>query len=534
MLLFSSGAMHFSGPAASGDSMLGGLKYSSRRHQLQGDFGFGIFSGTTFNGSSPAGRQVDGLATMMDVTELFSLTDSLKLQGRVTRITESFLSAQASGLLRPVNLASGGASWRATGWLSASLNAMTRTQPDAPGEGERTATASLSVTPRGWLPSIIFNHTRGESLAGAKSSYTLANITKELSNWRLFGSFTRIENARRVNTPAANLPPPAHPSESVTGGAMVRVAGRHSLQFSQSISSGNNLGGSFDWMASSLFTNKVAFGAGFSYNHADSRLTTTERFLATLELPRKHVLQAVYVHTPDGPQMIVQLRGTLFSSPRAEVALSAPVTELNQFGSFYGRVYQDTNLNGRFDPGVDLAVSNVAIRVDGSHFAATDASGNFRVENIKSGEHTIYLDLLSVRADLTLLDSPQQLALLRPGRDSIVDFRLVRTGRIRGAVWLDANGNGRLDGGEPALPDVRIVTASGRDTLTDANGEFILNDLPPGEHTLLIDERTLPERTKPAVASLQVVVKAAGETGGAAFPVVARPVEVDVKRFPSN
>ena len=37
-------------------------------------------------------------------------------------------------------------------------------------------------------------------------------------------------------------------------------------------------------------------------------------------------------------------------------------------------------------------------------------------------------------------------AALTARRDTIVDFRLVQTGRLRGTVWLDLNGNG-----QPAL-----------------------------------------------------------------------------------
>ena len=34
-------------------------------------------------------------------------------------------------------------------------------------------------------------------------------------------------------------------------------------------------------------------------------------------------------------------------------------------------------------------------------------TGNYRIDSIARGDHTVYLDLLSVRADLTLLDNAQ-------------------------------------------------------------------------------------------------------------------------------
>lgn len=98
---------------------------------------------------------------------------------------------------------------------------------------------------------------------------------------------------------------------------------------------------------------------------------------------------------------------------------------------------------------------------------------------------------------------------------------------------MDLNGDGKIDDGEPMLADVRVVTGSGRDTLTDAQGEFILGDLPPGEHIVLIDEKTLAENTKSA-GSLQVTVEAGGETNKVNFPIVAKRAEITVKHFPSS
>lgn len=99
---------------------------------------------------------------------------------------------------------------------------------------------------------------------------------------------------------------------------------------------------------------------------------------------------------------------------------------------------------------------------------------------------------------------------------------------------MDLNGNGKIDEGEQPLADVRVVTGSGRDTLTDAQGEFVLGDLPPGEHIVLVDEKTLPENTRSAAGSLQVIVKAGSETGNTNFPVASKPVEVKVKSFAST
>jgi hypothetical protein len=204
---------------------------------------------------------------------------------------------------------------------------------------------------------------------------------------------------------------------------------------------------------------------------------------------------------------------------------------LNSYGSVYGRVYQDVNLNGRYDAGVDQPQANARVRVDGSRYVVSDTNGNFRIDSVARGDHSVYLDLLSVRADLTLLDSTQQLVTLDSRRDMVVDFRVVRTGRITGVVWFDTNGNGRLDDGEQPLADVRVVTGSGRDTLTDEKGYFIIGDLPPGEHIVLLDEKTIPEQTRSAAGSQSIKVVAGDETV-TLFPVV--PLPDQVKKFPRD
>lgn len=514
-LSLSAGALGFSGPGRSGQMLAAGVRYASLRARLQGDVGLGRFRGTQREGVS-----ADGTGLAADLSGSFNLRDNLTLQGRYAYVGANFLNPQ-SGLHDAVNSAAGGVNWRASRWLTASLNGSTATRPGITGQRERFITSTLSLTPpRGNLPSIFFSHTQSSTPQVRGASFTLLNASREFARWRLFLNATRVKT---IGAPGLNA----------QAGASIRLRESSALQLSQSFGSRGALGGTADWQAQALFKRRVGLSAGFGYYRAaDAKMTVSERLSATFRLPREGSAQLSYVQTQSGPTLLLSLRGSILKKRSAERASHGPVKELSQYGSFSGRVYQDVDGDGRFSPSVDRPQAGVKVRVDGNRYVVTDASGRFRIEEVRTGEHNVYLDLLSVRADLTLLDGQQQAATLPPGRDAIVDFRLVRTGRVSGLVWFDRNENGLLDEGEEPLADVRVLMANGRDTLTDPDGAFALGDLPPGEYAVLVDEKTLPERTRSISGSLMVKVLAGEETGGVKFAIVPLPPEV--KRFSSK
>jgi hypothetical protein len=508
----STGALRFSGAQRSGTMITSNIKYTTHRSRLQGDVAIGSFSGTQFDNT-----RVKGFGVAADVSESFNVSNNLTLQGRYSYTSPNFLTPQA-GAFAPLKIFAGGVTWRPQQWLSTSLSVSNSSRTDSSKQSARVVSTTVSITPRHSWPTIFFSHTQSSATPLANSAYTLLNASKDFRRYRLFVNATRIKSFG-----------PAFLNTQL--GADLRLGEYGTLQVTQSIGNCGAIGGSADWQTQNLLKKSISMSAGFSYNRtAASPLTITERVSAALRLPRQNTLQLSYLNTQTGPTLLLSLHGTLLRGRRAEMAAGAPIGELNSYGAFYGRVYEDVNLNGRFEPGVDRPLSNVKVRVDGNRDVISDDNGQFRMDGVKIGEHQINLDLLSVRADLTLLDTAQQTATLLSKRDSIVDFRLVRTGRMTGMVWVDANNNGKFDEGEQTLADVRVVSGSNRDTLTDANGVFILADLPPGEHVVLIDEKTLPEKMRSATGSLTIKVLAGSETGNVNLPVI--PAAPEVKRFP--
>ena len=331
-------------------------------------------------------------------------------------------------------------------------------------------------------------------------------------------------NAARVKSFGAS-------SLNLQVGGNFRINQSNTFEASQSVGSHGLYSGTATWQMSNLFRSRIGFSGGLGYTKSNTEpFHLSQHLSTTIKLPRNSSLQFSYLRTQTGTTALLTLHGLFFSSRRGERAINGPIADLNSYGNVSGKVYQDVNLNGRFDAGIDLPQVNARVRVDGSRYAVSDMNGNFRIESVLVGDHSVYLDLLSVRADLTLLDNTQQQITL-DARDVVVDFRVVRTGRVSGVVWLDINENGRLDDLERPLADVRVVTSSGRDTLTNENGYFLIGDLPPGEHILLLDEKTLPERTRSSAGSLTVKVVGANETS-TLFPVTNVPDQI--KKFPKD
>ena len=506
-LTFSGGVMHFGGPSRKGNMLAGAFNYTSGLNRLQADVAVGQF------GNADDTDKRNDFA--FNLTGSYRLTEEVVLQGRYSYVGPKFMSPQ-SGLHAPNNMVAASVSWQPSRWLTSTLSGSTATIPGRAGQFSRYVTATVNLAPRETWPSIFISHTQTGTTQLRNSAFTLITATKKFDRWYMFVNGARVKS---FGATSLNLQ---------TGGNF-RINESNSFEVSQSVASRGLYSGIATWQMSNLFRNRLNFSGGLGYTTSNTEpFRLSQHLSASVKLPRTSTLQFSYLRSQTGTTALLTLRGLFFSSRRAERAINGPLAEINSYRTVSGRVYQDVNLNGRFDPGVDQPQANARVRVDGSRYAISDAGGNFRIETVARGEHSVYLDLLSVRADLTLLDNTQQQITL-DNRDVVVDFRVVRTGRVSGVVWLDLNENGRIDDSERPLADVRVVTGSGRDTLTDENGSFMIGDLPPGEHILLLDEKTLPERTRSVAGSLTVKISAANETA-TVFPV--SPIPDQIKKFP--
>lgn len=175
-------------------------------------------------------------------------------------------------------------------------------------------------------------------------------------------------------------------------------------------------------------------------------------------------------------------------------------------GTITGHVYQDTNGDGVQNggepnlPGVSIVVTTPGGQV---FTTLTDGSGNYSVPGVPAGNATVDIVNSTLPPGLVQTEGTDPTTVVVPGGGSVFEqnngFEPPSPGGgggVTGLVFLDSNGNGSQDGGEPGIPGVSVViTASNGQTFvatTDSNGVYVVTNVPLGPATVDVVNSTLP------------------------------------------
>ena len=181
-------------------------------------------------------------------------------------------------------------------------------------------------------------------------------------------------------------------------------------------------------------------------------------------------------------------------------------------GSIGDRVWNDIDGDGIQDANeVGIAgVTVVLLNAAGQPIATTttDAFGNYKFSNLLAGDYSVritppanYSLSAKTQGGDTNLDSDFDPATYTTGTvtlangqnrtdiDAGLKFTQPQPASVGDRVWLDSNGDGVQDAGEPGVSNVLVtlynsVGAPVRSTYTDVNGYYLFTDVTPGTYTV--------------------------------------------------
>lgn len=173
------------------------------------------------------------------------------------------------------------------------------------------------------------------------------------------------------------------------------------------------------------------------------------------------------------------------------------------------RVWFDQNGNGLQDAGEpgQAAITLHLFSADGQPVGqqTTNAQGLYAFSDLLPGVYYLTVDLpvgFSVSpanqgaddeldSDLDPVQQRTELFALAGGADNSWDVGLLRSGVVGDRIWLDQNGNGLQDAGEPGLAQVpvHLVTTDGQvlaSVVSDAQGHYEFSGVGPGQYRIRV------------------------------------------------
>jgi large repetitive protein len=198
-------------------------------------------------------------------------------------------------------------------------------------------------------------------------------------------------------------------------------------------------------------------------------------------------------------------------------------------GAIGDLIYLDLDGNGALSAG-DQGLANIGVRLtwagsDGTFGTpddilldtTTDATGAYRFTGLPAGAFRVNVDDNDLPPGLDPTADPDggddqtsALTLATGETNALQDFGYNGIGSIGDTVWLDNNGNGTIDAGEPGLPDVGITMVwAGVDktfgtpddvtstTTTDHAGNYLFTARPAGQYRVTVNTADLPTGVAP-------------------------------------
>ena len=163
-------------------------------------------------------------------------------------------------------------------------------------------------------------------------------------------------------------------------------------------------------------------------------------------------------------------------------------------GEVHGMIFIDEDLDGRHGPDERL-VDGVIVLLDGEQ-RLSRADGTFEYLACAPGVHSLDIHRNTLPPGLIAAGTWPRTVLVEPSDEVLIPVALVRSGAVTGRVFHDRDYDGRIGPGEGPMEEVRVVLCRDAekvaDCMTDAEGGFHFQGLPPGAYTVEAHEDWMP------------------------------------------
>ncbi|MDX2344228.1 MAG: SdrD B-like domain-containing protein, partial [Acidimicrobiia bacterium] len=127
--------------------------------------------------------------------------------------------------------------------------------------------------------------------------------------------------------------------------------------------------------------------------------------------------------------------------------------------------------------------------------------GTWDLPALPPGDYTVELDLTTVPDGMTPTTGTDEAVTLPVGGHEVVDFGLAEVVDLGSTVWIDTDGDGVVDPDENGIPNVTVSLYDETGlliaiTVTDSDGNYLFEDLPPGTYLVSLDSDSLPDEVR--------------------------------------
>jgi hypothetical protein len=211
------------------------------------------------------------------------------------------------------------------------------------------------------------------------------------------------------------------------------------------------------------------------------RTDLSGRFQFSFVPPGMHTLRLETASLP---------RGVTADQPYATISVAGGQTgqvnfRIGTYGAIAGHLF------GLTPDGSKFPVAGATVIVDKNYHAVTDESGEFGIGRLTAGTHEVAIDGATLPANVSYGSDAKRSVNVDNGSVTTVDFVASELGSIAGTIEYASSLGAPYTGG---VNNAYIVAEPGdHAAISDPDGSFLIDNLPPGTYTVNVDPETLDE-----------------------------------------